>query len=430
MPGGRDAGNGAAHSHGLVEATKKEDTMKRFMLLLALLISCLLSGCGNTPNGASSSATVSDPGDTTSSTGEPLIELIDAIPLHATTEQGYYYSEEDYTDLSARLMYVDFATHTQFPLCAQPNCTHDTVSCPAYFPHDAGNLKPFCIGDRPYILHISDHSNEGGAPGYVEAMTADGQERTELFRLKNGQVFDMSGVVLGNRGGLIFGIIETKTDTAQTSHLICRYDFARQKLDVLAQEKEEISIAGAIGSDILVKQYIQSEGMDTYYLEWYLLDQEGNRRELDIESWPPEGRHNVIYRDGKLYTYLLEKGEVYCTDMEAGSTELLFADERLSAAELGLFEDCWDGGLVLSMRHTGEQEMAYFLLKDGQLTRSQYDYRYSGDPERKSNLILADLGEDYLVSRDLEADTFAIVNKDAFWQDAGTESDEPIERIS
>ncbi len=154
--------------------------MKRvFALLLFLLI--LLSGCSKSSSAASS------PSPAVQGTTPPTETVGPAITLcTASTPEGYY-NCGNYSGDSSLLSYLDYSTMTENPLCTLPGCTHNSDSCPAFYPVD-GETCPFGVlvaGD--HLLVIQPRAIEGTVP-HIELLDLDGSRQGCLARFSENQI--------------------------------------------------------------------------------------------------------------------------------------------------------------------------------------------------------------------------------------------------
>lgn len=158
-----------------------------------------------------------------------------------------YYSFRLREDASASLCYLDYASGREIVLCSQPNCTHDSDACPAWYPFDNG-LRAVPVGDRLIVL-------QGGSPNYVDllgadatpkiqVMNPDGSDRQETFAFPAG-----SWVSTLPRGGfarddvyLYFTI--TDQSAGANARTLCAVDGEGNVFALCALPEDEERIAG------------------------------------------------------------------------------------------------------------------------------------------------------------------------------------------
>ena len=97
----------------------------------------------------------------------------------AASDAGYYDVCRQ-EDGSALLTFVDHATKQQVVLCSQPNCTHDSDACPAWY--SCGNaLRVYPIGGRLAVLQGGAAAGSDGLVPGLDVMNADGSGRQTAF---------------------------------------------------------------------------------------------------------------------------------------------------------------------------------------------------------------------------------------------------------
>lgn len=99
--------------------------------VFVLLLPWLLAGC-SAGNGVTS--------DSTAPAGEQNLPSSDPIlPCSASSQAGYYHIGIYYGP-GASICYLDYETMQDVVLCASPNCTHDSDTCPAFYPFEERTL--------------------------------------------------------------------------------------------------------------------------------------------------------------------------------------------------------------------------------------------------------------------------------------------------
>ena len=111
------------------------------------------------------------------------------------------------------------------------------------------------------------------------------------------------------------------------------------------------------------------------------------------------------------------------TDLATGEEQTV-QDERLRDVYDFWIEAPAAGGAVLTMASRDQSQHWWYLYHDGELRESRYEYR-GLDRDVQQNLILADLGDWYLVNRSRGQD-YVLVRSQDYWADAGPEQDVPV----
>ena len=157
--------------------------------LLALLCACAPAGTAAptptpTPTPASAPDAAASAGP---SAGAPLEQPVSTGFENLTQVSGSSYgsgSDEGFYELiarqdgSANLRYIDYASAREIYLCAAPNCTHDSESCPSWLADPA--CTPLVVGDR-LLLFYPYPSATAGRPMQILKAGLDGSDRQTLI---------------------------------------------------------------------------------------------------------------------------------------------------------------------------------------------------------------------------------------------------------
>ncbi len=121
-------------------------------LTLAALLAVSLAACGQTPAGESPAASRT-PETAPAQTGLPA-EPTSFYTMGSTFNTGACFYELLPQQLGYYLVAeTDYATATRRILCSVPGCTHDSESCPAWFPGTGLEGSLFTAGEDVYLYH-------------------------------------------------------------------------------------------------------------------------------------------------------------------------------------------------------------------------------------------------------------------------------------
>lgn len=154
--------------------------MKRVLALLVLL-SLIFTGCNEeSPSAASPASGVQD-ASSPAETEKPAITVCTASIAEGLYNCGSYSSD------GSLLSYLDYSTMTENPLCSLPGCTHDSDSCPAFYPND-GETRPFeVLVAGEHLLILQPRAIENTVP-HIELLGLDGSSQGCLVRFLENQV--------------------------------------------------------------------------------------------------------------------------------------------------------------------------------------------------------------------------------------------------
>lgn len=261
--------------------------MKRVFTLL-LFLPILLSGCSKSSSAASS------PSSAVQETTPPTETVGPAITLcTASTPEGYY-NCGNYSGDGSLLSYLDYSTMTESPLCTLPGCTHNSDSCPAFYPLD-GETRPFGVlvaGD--HLLVIQPRAIEGTVP-HIELLDLDGSRQGCLARFSENQilpeVLDTSYYTDGEN--LYFELLTSEPEGGRRTSSLMELSLSDGSVRTLYEISDTIVHMEPIASFDRFLVVYTAEGPYTSQtvLKHFLLDVDtGCRQELEWPesdlSWP------------------------------------------------------------------------------------------------------------------------------------------------
>ncbi len=396
-------------------------------LAAALLAVMLLAGCA----GAKETAGSSDTGSTVPASGA-------MTPLHSLTTFWASGPEGAYVTVNRpeygwNILYIDYATRTGVPLCSQANCAHDSDGCTAWLPKNTG-CRLFYWQDKLYMLTSGNFES----PDTLWEVEPNGQDRRKLLELESYQA--IGGTILASGRQLYFSLMELRD--GQARQLLCRLDLDEGTLTPLHNcLDEDSSLLGgwddwlllevidpvdpAVPNDLAhVEEYSAAMRARTHSL--YRVSTEGDREEEPLFTWA--GDSGVAGGYGSLL-YFLDTGTGTLTvrDLAAGTEQTMQDDRLCTTRYTDLYIPVEDGAIVPIQPEDMRQYPIWYLYHDGQLTASRYQYVGGTALDAPRNRIIADAGDSYLVERNFDSPTYALVPKADYWNDSDGATDIPIQ---
>lgn len=226
---------------------------------LVLLLNVTLSACSVETG---SIASTEQPSTAQENKSTSLYLLRSGYPLGTSSEIGYYYLQYR-DDASLNICYIDYASNQQLVLCNQPNCLHDSDTCPAWMPYICSTAGIYEINGNLYIIHYGSISTadyelfgEAAAPS-IEVRNADGTNATTLLQLPANSYFSGNFATDGN---YLYGMLKEiqnsvneNTNVATKLVKISLQDGNLETIDEMAQL--EPSIVGASGQHLALSYY-------------------------------------------------------------------------------------------------------------------------------------------------------------------------------
>ena len=438
----------------------KFHTVRPIAALLAVGCTLILSACGKVPasSAASGAAPSFSPSFSPASTVQGVEWLSDRADGYCSTS-GMYHAIQREDQLAQNLFYIDFASGQEIYLCNQPNCTHDSESCPSWLPLSGAITRVVPVGDKVVILYggVSFGQGDNALP-QVLLMDPDGGNRKTIAS------FDASDMVAAMpRGGLardeghLYFVLHSRDDSQRTLYAV---DIAAQQVNaVCVLPEEEEKIVGGAGSELVL-----SYTPGSYSLENDAADLTTQYIRLDPASGAVTPLFSRPYTDEFLgcadgKAYLLDSaGVLRSYDLQSGApaaelqtdlpAEVL---EGTPSWQLGI----WDGKALISHTLSTDAESsesadatssaAYCSidLATGQSTRLPHVYTSEYDNQQPCTVLgqtdtqllitsgwqsitvaYPGSGTDKIDSVSASVSTYALMGKEDFW--AGRSASLPI----
>ena len=311
-----------------------------------------------------------------------------------------YYSFRLREDASASLCYLDYASGREIVLCSQPNCTHDSDACPAWYPFDNG-LRAVPVGDRLIVL-------QGGSPNYVDllgadatpkiqVMNPDGSDRQETFAFPAG-----SWVSTLPRGGfarddryLYFTV--TDQSAGANARTLCAADGEGKVFALCALPEDEERIAGGDGGALILTCMPGSSDLSgqDYMTQVLRLDLE-QMQMTPLFSYPAE----ALGVCGQGAYYVLDGQTLQGYSLTDGSKLSDVAVDNPGVQALyGVFD-----GRLLASGYTREGEPLCYALDVEAGERTDLPYIFREDSTVAFGEILAQAGDRFVCVAGVQSD--------------------------
>ena len=296
------------------------------------------------------------------------------------TDKGYYYiPSEMKNDAEGNaynsIMYIDYATKKEIPLCNKPNCKHDSDSCTSYLGFVEGNPVLFTNGDKLYLVH-TDSGSSGTMTGTgdlsaslsvrapkVCQMNLDGSNKTTLFTLESGYTFSEPYVISDSSLYLISNKMETvKKDNGSysisaVSSKVISIDLSSKKVSEIADVKDQ-RIIGAYGQTlVLMKTQFERElsneeiyNDNIYFSELKKAKAVFSTLDVTTGEIQEHGRfsfpdvNSVVVNDNRILFSAYNDNKIQYLDLSNDKTGSLA--ENISPAISSLSNEIYDGKLL------------------------------------------------------------------------------------
>lgn len=218
---------------------------KRCVPLAAVLAFLLLAGCSPAQKQTEASSGV---------VRFTALQQSDGWNYGGAGPEGFYsVSAQCREDGSTNLLYLDYATMQQVPLCSQPNCSHDTDACTSYLPYSAGGILASVVGEQlvlvfPGNLYAGTGSETESVLPHIETMGLDGSDRKTTVTLGASQVICRP---LVTDGTCLYARLDTTAEDGSFTAQLVRIDPAGGEPEVLCPLNQEW-LKGGAGSRLIL----------------------------------------------------------------------------------------------------------------------------------------------------------------------------------
>lgn len=379
----------------------------RSMLLCAALSTILfISGCSrNSPppvvSASSESISPSEQEDASTQEWSECTLLVNGTQDQANRSTGSgFYDVSIRNDGKCQIFYTDYATKTQIPLCASPNCDHSTSECLSLT--DTNSL--FTYDDKLYQFYQGYD-----APQHLKCMDLDGSNSEILLELNENEYFPVGGVAAADNL-LYFAIVEID-DNANQTYQIVSFDLESKTITPIQSSSQDEFIMDVSEDKLIIKRFsLNQDTWEPLEPEFFMLTQDGQELPIDLPSWV--NASTCIYPSaGSLYIHDNQAGRFVKQDILTGECTTICENKIIQSVSSPLIiADAKDDGLVWSV---GEE---YYLYRDGEFVHSNFSYYRSS---KVSNKIVDTFGDSYLVCRDYDTipKTFTLTPINAYWMD-------------
>ena len=278
-----------------------------------------------------------------------MVSSPDLTSYGSGTAEGFYsvFSNEDG---SRSLLYVDYASASQVYLCAQPNCEHNSESCPAWIAPFSG-MVTVAAGEKELFLLCNGYG--GGVR--IERADLNGENRRELLSLPGGMMAE--NAVASNGGFLVISVQESvqNDDSVLQEHRLLAVDVnsgetrsifsLREHLPGEEPEACSMKFLGVTHEGFLVQASVQEKYDTTGTEEEVFQKMDDAFRTViwqvpfdgappaELFTWGAEEGKGIACENGFFFVELQKDGSYALKKLDRGKESTLCPDLRALAPE-------------------------------------------------------------------------------------------------
>lgn len=327
----------------------------------------------------------------------------------AATDAGYY-GVESFQTGTVSVVYTDYASCTRTCLCADPNCTHDSDACTAWF-SSTGSAALFAAADGQTLYLATTSLADSECPGVLYAFAPDGSDRREVYRL-SGKEFAFGGVAESD-STLYLEIQVYDPDTDAITWEILALDPATGEADTLFTTDQPGDRLASAWENRLVFDSV-SDTTRSYYT----VDVTTGEKSAPLYSYDYTVQ-NRIEQAKDSFVYSLRPGagdqwDLCRVTLETGEEEKLAAGIPIYDADGTRFSGFFDNHAEIETSDTRDMEnirpLKYSVdLSTGEVRQSTLSYQRNGNVTFA--FILAETSSDFLVRSGSGSRTVTVVDE-------------------
>lgn len=348
---------------------------------------------------------------------------VDSLVDGYASQEGYYRMVAR-TDASNNLRYIDFATKQEVYLCSQPNCTHDSDACTAWFPTAIGLHKAIPVADKVFLIHggsldYAEVLGENSLPG-IDIMEPDGSNRKRLFTFPaNCRIAPLVLDSMARDNEYLYFCVQTYTEESVTRTLCAVSSRTGKVFSITDLPEVEEKIVGCDGTALIFSYMPHAyevgtkasevlAEIDRFDLQTKEVTHLLERPYIDLGECQ-DGLYWVISVDGSLRSYDLETGELL-------SEKTVSHPEGAVVSQLqsdGLYDGKW---MVHSHRPSpGDQpaQLDYYAVDVETGAALPLEYCFTDEGGTKyPGIVVAQVGDTFLFVYDAERSRIDYPNVD------------------
>lgn len=379
---------------------------KIISLLLAFLLSALLSSCAAKQNHGEVSAPGYEVPETNTHSVEDLpngeiafsaLQSSDGFSWGGFGDDGLYYvNAAGRSDGSCNLSYADYQSAQSVYLCAQPNCTHDSEACSSYLIPTPGGIVAERVADRVILFFQNSpfYDPDNTAKARVESIALNGSDRKIIHEFSPNEMPQKPMLTDGKSVFFVLWVVES--EEKETANLVS-LDINSGELSVVRNMDTSINerIWGTDGQNFVIYRYTAPMSAENWQYE--------------LISWnPTTGNEKQLYSWSASENMPALQGNKLVTKGNDGFYHLLRLDtaedialtqyplpEKASGISVSIMAADQDHLIVResSLSASGRAIDTYYML-DSEGKKEEWNLLFDIDGDVHPYTIITDISDD------------------------------------
>lgn len=278
---------------------------KRLIVLLALMA---LTACSANKN---ENFTQDQSSPTITENTSPIITESEITLCSASAKDGYYEINQ-YFDGGSSLTYWDYANGKNIFLCPNPNCSHDTNTCPSFFSYATNSTMPggvLVVDNR--LLVIQTLATEKSTP-HIDVMDSTGNLIKQIQGFQASQILpgSFTSDYYTDGENLYFTLSNVDSDTATTVCQLVRVSLTDGSIAILKEFSNDTLQVNIVAADSrnLIYRKVEGKSVRDIQFTYFALDvdtQSETALELTMDNM-----HGLEFCGKEIYIYDYEEQKI------------------------------------------------------------------------------------------------------------------------
>ena len=206
------------------------------------------------------------------------------VRCNASSQEGYYHSDIYFGD-GASICYLDYETMQDIVLCSSPNCTHDSDTCPAFYPFEERTLLGGVQLAGDTLLALQTVPGEATVP-HIDRLSLDGSYEGCLAEFDANQQLpgDIETDYYTDGSLLYFVLYDVDPETTQRSGRVASVSLGSGKVKTvyeIPQAVTQLKILTTFDRSLVLYE-VQAESLSAVSGRFFILNVDtGEEQEID-----------------------------------------------------------------------------------------------------------------------------------------------------